>query len=76
MSIISFIKSLFSRKKVKALDGPKFETTLKNKNDDFINSLKITPTKTRPKKGIETLTCEGDGLRNPKQIKLLKKERF
>lgn len=59
--IFSFIKNIFSKNKVLALEAPK-EIISETKKIDFIESLKVTTVKEITKKKIETLICEGDGL--------------
>ena len=57
--IILCIKNIFIKQE--KLPEPK-NTIEQDKRENFIESLKITPTEKRTKKTIETLTCVGDGL--------------
>lgn len=60
--IILCIKNIFiKQEKIEKLPEPQ-NTIEQDKRENFIESLKITPTEKRTKKTIETLTCVGDGL--------------
>lgn len=66
--MILFIKNIFIKQdEVKKLQEPEI-AVVQDKKENFIKSLKITTTKIRTKKRIETLTCNGDGLGIQKKI--------
>ena len=68
IKIILFIKNIFIKQdEVKKLIEPKI-TVKEDKKESFIESLKIATTEKRTKKRVETLTCNGDGLRIQKKI--------
>lgn len=63
--ITSFIKNIFYKQNdIKNLEAPKKVIYTEN----FVTSLKISPTKNINNRKIETLTCNGDGLGIQKKI--------
>ena len=77
--IKSFFKKIFNKENVKQLDAPKIiepeseESSvddLKEKKENFINSIKVNIVKmTRKEKRVETPECAGDGLGFKNEIK-------
>lgn len=66
--VILFIKNIFiKQEEVKKLTKPK-NTVKKDKEESFIEYLKISTIENKTKKKIETLICEGDGLGIQKKI--------
>lgn len=65
---ILFVKNIFIKQnEIKQLDAPKIILDQDKKNN-FIQSLKITTTKKKSKKRVETLICTGDGLGIQKKL--------
>lgn len=63
--ITSFIKNIFYKQNdIKNLEAPKKVIYTEN----FVTSLKISPTENINNRKIETLTCNGDGLGIQKKI--------
>ncbi len=66
--LILFIKNIFSKKeKINMLNAPKLNIS-QNKQDDFINSLRVVNNNKNTNPKIKTPICNGDGLGIQKKI--------